>query len=69
MKTIIQVVQHLRPGGLEVIALEFMRFSSHGKRMKIVSLEGDKESAIKAWPRLEACKDQLIFLTSQKVFH
>ncbi|MGF1706375.1 glycosyltransferase [Enterovibrio baiacu] len=68
MKTIIQVVQHLRPGGLEVMALEFMRFSSHGKRMKIVSLEGDKESAIKAWPRLEACRDQLIFLNKPEGF-
>ncbi|CZF81131.1 GDP-mannose-dependent alpha-(1-6)-phosphatidylinositol monomannoside mannosyltransferase [Grimontia celer] len=65
MKTIVQVVQHLRPGGLEVMALELMNFSTFRHNMKIVSLEGDMESAIAAWPRLEAYKNQLIFLDKQ----
>ncbi|WP_039850174.1 MULTISPECIES: glycosyltransferase [Grimontia] len=65
MKTIVQVVQHLRPGGLEVMALELMNFSTFRNNMKIVSLEGNLESAIAAWPRLEAHKDQLIFLNKQ----
>ncbi|WP_407334217.1 glycosyltransferase [Enterovibrio sp. 27052020O] len=62
MKTIVQVVQHLRPGGLEVMALELMKFSHHGHAMKIVSLEGDAKSAIAAWPRLREFEDQLVFL-------
>ncbi|MDD1794663.1 glycosyltransferase [Enterovibrio sp. ZSDZ42] len=62
MKTIVQVVQHLKPGGLEVMALELMKFSHHGDAMKIVSLEGDAETAIAAWPRLREFKDQLVFL-------
>lgn len=68
MKTIVQVVQHLRPGGLEVMALEFMNFSRHRHNMKIVSLEGDLESAIKAWPRLDSYKDQLIFMNKPAGF-
>lgn len=62
MKTIIQVVQHLRPGGLEVMALELMNFSHFRHDMKIVSLEGTMDKALAEWPRLETYKDRLVFL-------
>ena len=62
MTKIIQVVQHLKPGGIEVMALEFLKFSHHKKQMKIISLEGERQSAIKAWPRLESIQSHLLFL-------
>ena len=65
MKTIVQVVQHLRPGGIEIIALDLLSFSQHDEKTIIVSLEGDIEAAIKHWPKLEAYRDCLIFLDKQ----
>ena len=62
MNTIIQVVQHLRPGGIEIIALDLLDFSQEDERTIIISLEGNLKSAIKHWPKLEAYRDQLIFL-------
>ncbi len=62
MKKIVQIVQHLRPGGLEIMALELMKHSSFGQSMKIMSLEGNAHDAFKAWPRLKAFESQLIFM-------
>ncbi|KXF83506.1 glycosyltransferase [Enterovibrio coralii] len=68
MKTIVQVLQHLKPGGLEVMALNLLMFSSHKRSMKIVSLEGTAEEAMEKWPRLKPFADQLIFLNKQPGF-
>lgn len=62
MKSIIQVVQHLSPGGIEVLALEILRFKQAGTHMWVVSLEGNKSEMIDRWPRLEMFSDHLIFL-------
>jgi glycosyltransferase involved in cell wall biosynthesis len=62
MKTVIQVVQHLTPGGIETMALDLTTFCNDNEKAFIISLEGDIETAIAAWPRLEAFKDQIIFL-------
>jgi len=53
MNTIIQVVQHLRPGGIEIIALDLLDCAQNNEKTIIVSLEGELESAIKHWPKLE----------------
>ncbi|WP_150137907.1 glycosyltransferase [Candidatus Enterovibrio escicola] len=68
MKTIIQVVQHLKVGGLETMVLGLLRFSNYSQQMTIISLEGDKESAIEAWPQLEYFQEQLIFLNKPAGF-
>ncbi len=60
--TILHVVQHLRPGGLEVMALELARRQQLRTPTLVVSLEGTAEEAIAAWPRLAAQRDQLVFL-------
>jgi len=65
MKTIIQVVQHLRPGGIEIIALDLLSCSQHDEKTIIISLEGDIESAIAHWPKLAAYRDNLMFLDKQ----
>ncbi len=49
---IVHVVQHLVPGGLEVMCLELARAQGRRHAVMVVSLEGDAASAKAAWPRL-----------------
>lgn len=65
MNTVIQVVQHMSPGGIETMALDLATFCEQNEKTLIVSLEGNLENAIAAWPRLNDFKDQLIFLDKQ----
>ena len=63
MNSVVQIVQHLSPGGIETMALELHAFfERHGERSYIISLEGDRESAIEAWPRLRDYADRIVFL-------
>ncbi len=60
---ILHIVQHLAPGGLEVMALELARAQSKaGRPALVLSLEGEAEAAIRHWPRLEGERQRLIFL-------
>nr|WP_294508858.1 glycosyltransferase [uncultured Rhodopila sp.] len=59
---IVHVVQHLRPGGLEVMALELARAQARIQPTLVVSLDGDLETTLESWPRLQAQRDQLIFM-------
>jgi len=65
MKHIAQVVQHLRPGGIETMALDLADFCESHEKTYIISLEGELEQALTVWPRLEPYKEQLIFLNKQ----
>ena len=58
---VVHVVQHLAPGGLEVMALELARMQSARLPAVVLSLEGDAEQAIAAWPRLSSLAGQLAF--------
>lgn len=60
--SIIHVVQHLTPGGLEVMALELARAQSATHPALVLSLEGEAGAAIAAWPRLAAHRERLIFM-------
>ena len=51
-RPIVHVVQHLVPGGLEVMVLELARAQSAHHPVLVISLEGDAASARAAWPRL-----------------
>jgi len=62
MKRIIQIVQRLQPGGIETMALDLQHFAEAGEEVYIISLEGSKEEACAAWPRLANIEDKLIFL-------
>ena len=65
MKTIVHVVQHLRPGGIECLVLEIMKYNldaENGDRVLIVSLEGRKDHVVSQWPRLKAYEDHIYCL-------
>lgn len=62
---IVHVVQHLRPGGLEVMVLELARAQARLHPTVVVSLDGDFEQALDSWPRLKSQQRQLIFLGKQ----
>ena len=62
MNTVVQVVQHLVPGGIETMALDLNAFSEAQERPIIISLEGDKKSSLRDWERLQSVADRLIFL-------
>jgi glycosyltransferase involved in cell wall biosynthesis len=59
---IIHVVQHLAPGGLEVMALELARVQAASRPTFVVSLEGEATVALGAWPRLAAQRESLVFM-------
>ncbi|MBL1277914.1 MAG: glycosyltransferase [Ectothiorhodospiraceae bacterium] len=65
MNTIIQVVQHMRPGGIETMVLDLISLNEKKERSFIVSLEGNKKSAIDHWPRLKSVEENLIFLNKK----
>lgn len=66
-KVVVQVVQHLRAGGIECLVLEMMRSSlkSNDENMHIISLEGSMEEALSKWPRLLPYKKKLHFINKQ----
>ncbi|KLV02642.1 glycosyl transferase family 1 [Photobacterium aquae] len=60
--TTLQVVQHLRPGGIERLVLNLVRFAAPDNQVYVVALEGDKEQAIEQWPELAPLSERLYFL-------
>lgn len=66
-KVVVQVVQHLRAGGIECLVLEMMRTSlmSQNEDMHIISLEGTMEEALSHWPRLKPFKTYLHFINKK----
>lgn len=68
MKTIIHVVQHLSPGGLESMVLDMLEFTSQEHRIVIVSLDGTYEETIENWPRLQRYQEQIICLNKSTGF-
>ena len=60
--TVFQIVQHLRPGGLEVMALTLLQAMTDRAHVKIIALDGAKDEALTHWPTLNNHADDLIFL-------
>lgn len=65
MSTVIHVVQHLKPGGIETMALDLVNFREKHESTYIISLEGKKQDALKAWPRLKRYDEHLIFMNKK----
>ncbi len=57
----VQIVQHLRPGGIETLCLDLLENTAFDKTY-CISLEGARDDALDHWPRLDAFCDRLIFL-------
>lgn len=68
MKTIVHVVQHLAPGGLEAMVLDMLTFTNPKHNIMVVSLDGTLDSALNGWPRLKEYQHQLIFLNKPAGF-
>ncbi|ANO34611.1 glycosyltransferase [Vibrio breoganii] len=68
IKTVVHVVQHLAPGGIESLALDFVSFSSVDHEVYIVSLQGTKQQALEKWPRLKDFANHLVFLNKPDAF-
>lgn len=62
MGPIVHVVQHLVPGGLEVMVLELARAQARHHAVLVVSLEGDRASAEAHWPRLARETTRIVYL-------
>ena len=67
-RIIVEVVQHLRPGGLEHIALDLAVFSSGDRQTFLVSLEGSSDVDGVAWDRLRGLESQTIFIGKEPGF-
>lgn len=61
-KHILQVVQHLQPGGIETMALDLMTKADPSTEVHIVSLEGNRETCLEKWKRLQPLAHRLHFL-------
>ncbi|MFO6424522.1 glycosyltransferase [Motilimonas sp. KMU-193] len=61
----IQVVQHLKPGGIETLALELDKLNTSTGKRYILSLEGVHHEALSAWPRLQPVANRLIFMNKK----
>lgn len=56
------IVQHLRPGGIEVLALNLLETLRDSRDVHIVALEGAKAEALSHWPVLHDYQKCLHFL-------
>ena len=59
------VVQHLRPGGIEVLTLNILEKLRGQIDIRIISLEGTEIETLENWPVLYRYKDQLHFLNKK----
>ncbi len=65
----VQIVQHLRPGGIEMLALEFLRHQSDNSSTHLISLEGTAEETFQQWSKLKDYADQITFLNKPQGIH
>jgi glycosyltransferase involved in cell wall biosynthesis len=59
---VLQIVQHLRPGGIETMVLDLLDRSSPDIEVHILALEGAKNETILSWPRLASYEGRIHFL-------
>ncbi|WP_017220050.1 glycosyltransferase [Moritella dasanensis] len=68
MKIMVEIIQHLKPGGIEKLVLDIMRLQDADIEVYIVALEGDKTVCLTQWPALKRYQERLIFLDKQPGF-
>lgn len=62
-KVQVQIVQHLKPGGIETLSLEFCQ--QPDVTVYLISLEGNKAESLAQWPRLKPFARRLFFLNKK----
>lgn len=62
---IVQVVQHLAPGGIEAMVLELQRVYQDTDDVVIVSLEGQYRHSVKRWDALSYLNCELYFMNKK----
>jgi len=68
MKIMVEIIQHLKPGGIEKLVLDIMLLQESDVEVYIVALEGEKSVCLAHWPVLKCYQDRLIFLEKQPGF-
>ena len=63
-QVIVQVVQHLAPGGIECMVLDLLQHATAEQQVYVVSLEGTA-AQLHNWPRLQPFAARLFFLDKQ----
>ncbi len=63
-QVIVQVVQHLAPGGIECMVLDLLQHATAEQQVYVVSLEGTA-AQLQQWPRLQPYSERLLFLDKQ----
>jgi len=64
----VEIIQHLKPGGIEKLVLDIMRLQDADIKVYIVALEGDEATCLAHWPALKRYHDRLIFLDKKPGF-
>jgi glycosyltransferase involved in cell wall biosynthesis len=54
----VHIVQRMAPGGIETLVLDLLR--SGRPEDRVYSLEGERDGLLRAWPALEAIREQLV---------
>ncbi|MDR9827880.1 glycosyltransferase [Vibrio sp. FNV 38] len=67
-KTVFHIVQHLAPGGLESLVLDFVTFADPNTDVFVVSLEGTKMRSTVMWPKLAKYQEKLVYLNKEPGF-
>lgn len=62
MKNILQIVQHLKPGGIESVVLDLIKHKPADSNVYILSLEGNKDELVSRWERLKEYEENIICL-------
>ena len=68
MKIMVEIIQHLKPGGIEKLVFDIMRLQASDVKVYIVALEGERSACFAHWPALQAYQERLIFLDKQSGF-
>lgn len=65
---VLHLVQHLKIGGLEKMAITLMQKSCFSENSIVVALEGSKVDAMAGWPQLREMTEHLYFLDKNAKF-
>lgn len=68
MKLLYEIIQHLKPGGIEKLVVDIMKYKQTGVKVFIVVLEGNDCDYKLTWPELHDFDDSLIFINKKPGF-